>query len=212
MCFPAFTQSMTAFLVIFLVFQLAILRKIVIRFLYFSLPLPETGNFWMLLIYPNSIFPPFFPQNGGAVSTKMRLVQYYIRYVKWPIWPPCPYMVKNLKKSSSLEPKGQWPWKLICSIGYSSTSKFVRMMTLSWHWPILWQGQIWSLMLLYAEKGKIMAFSETIVVCDIKVSRFSLLFNEYMNYYEYQWSRSFIELHPRSLRFNIFNLLLLRNR
>ena len=30
-----------------------------------------------------------------------------------------------------------------------------------------------------------MDFSETIVVCDIKVSRFSLL-NEYMNYYEYQ--------------------------
>ena len=61
------------------------------------------------------------------------------------------------------------------------------------------------------EKGKIMDFSETIVVCDIKVSRFSLL-NEYMNHYEYQNSRSFIELRPRSLRFNIFNLLLLRNR
>ena len=30
------------------------------------------------------------------------------------------------------------------------------------------------------EKGKIMDFSETIVVCDIKVSRCSLL-NEYMN-------------------------------
>ena len=61
------------------------------------------------------------------------------------------------------------------------------------------------------EKDKIMDFSETIVVCDIKVGRFSLL-NEYMNHYEYQWSRSFIELSPRSLRFNIFNLLLLRNR
>ena len=53
------------------------------------------------------------------------------------------------------------------------------------------------------EKGKIMDFSETIVVCDIKVGRFSLL-NEYMNHYEYQRSRSF--------RFSIFNLLLLRNR
>ena len=61
------------------------------------------------------------------------------------------------------------------------------------------------------EKGKIMDFSETIVVCDIKVSRFSLL-NEHMNNYEYQRSRSFVELRPRSLRFNIFNLLLLRNR
>ena len=50
-----------------------------------------------------------------------------------------------------------------------------------------------------------MDFSETIVVYDIKVGRFSLL-NEYMNHYENQRSRSFIELHPRSLRFNIFNL------
>ena len=66
----------------------------------------------------------------------------------------------------------------------------------------LWQGQIWSLMLLYGEKGTI---SETIVVYDIKVGRFSLL-NEYMNRYEYQRSRSFIDLRPRSLRFNIFSL------
>ena len=60
------------------------------------------------------------------------------------------------------------------------------------------------------EKGKIMDFSETIVVYDIKGGRFSLL-NEYMNHYEYQRSRSFIELRPRSLRVNIFNLVLLRN-
>ena len=61
------------------------------------------------------------------------------------------------------------------------------------------------------EKGKIIDFSETVEVYDIKVGRFCLL-NEYMNHYEYQRSRSFIELHPRPLRFNIFNLLLLRNR
>ena len=41
------------------------------------------------------------------------------------------------------------------------------------------------------EKGKIMDFSEIIVVYDIKVGRFSLL-NEYVNHYEYQRSRSFI--------------------
>ena len=50
-----------------------------------------------------------------------------------------------------------------------------------------------------------MDFSETVVVCDIKVGRFSLP-NECMNHYEYQRLRSFIELRPRSLRFNIFNL------
>ena len=26
-----------------------------------------------------------------------------------------PIYAKNLKKSSSLEPKGSWPWKLVCS-------------------------------------------------------------------------------------------------
>ena len=66
-----------------------------------------------------------------------------------------PIYGKNLQKSSSLEPKSQWPWRLVCSIGYSSTSKFVQMMTLSWPWPILRQGQIWSIMLLYGKKVKL---------------------------------------------------------
>ena len=90
---------------------------------------------------------------------------------------------KNFKKSSSLEPKGRWPWKLVCSIGYSSTTKFVQMMPLGWPWPILRQGQIWSLYAIVWEKGKTMGFSETIVVYDIKVDRCSLL-NEYMKLYE----------------------------
>ena len=60
------------------------------------------------------------------------------------------------------------------------------------------------------EKGNIMDFSETIVVYDIRVGRFIEL-NEYMNLYECQRSRSFIDLGPRSLRFNIFKLHLLRN-
>ena len=119
-----------------------------------------------------------------------------------------PIYGKNLKKSSSLEPKDNWPWKFVCSIGYSSTSKFAQMMTLSLPWParsnLIPYAFVW-------EKGKIMDFSETIVVYDIKVGRFSLL-NEYMNHYEYQRSRSFSELRPKPLRFNIFNLVLLRNR
>ena len=114
-----------------------------------------------------------------------------------------PIYGKNLKKPS-LEPKGRWPWMLVCSIRYSSTTKVVQMMTLDWPWPILWQGQIWSLVLLYGEKDNMMNFSETIVVYDIKVGRFIQL-NEYMNNHEYQ--RSFIDLHPRSFRFNIFKLL-----
>ena len=73
--------------------------------------------------------------------------------VTWQVWPPCPYIVK-LKTFSSLEPKGRWPWKSVCSIGYSSTAKFIQMMTLGWPWHILRQGQIWSLMLLYGKRVK----------------------------------------------------------
>ena len=54
------------------------------------------------------------------------------------------------------------------------------------------------------EKCKTMAVSETIVVYDVKVGRCNLL-NVYMNLYEYQRSRSFIDLHPRSLRFTFSN-------
>ena len=61
---------------------------------------------------------------------------------------------KNLNKSSSPEPKGQWPLILVCIIGCSSTTKFAQMMTLVWPWPILWDGKIWSLMLLYGKKVK----------------------------------------------------------
>ena len=56
------------------------------------------------------------------------------------------------------------------------------------------------------EKGKIMDFSETIVVYDIKVGRFSQL-NEYMNLYEYQrsWhSLSFVQGHSDSTFSNFF--------
>ena len=76
---------------------------------------------------------------------------------------------KNLKESSSPEPKGRWLWNLVCSIGCSSTTKLVQMMTLSSPWPILRQDQIWSLMLLYGKKVKL-DFSETIVVYDLKLA------------------------------------------
>ena len=37
---------------------------------------------------------------------------------------------KNIKKSSSPEPNGRRPLHLVCSIGCSSTTKFVHMMIL----------------------------------------------------------------------------------
>ena len=75
--------------------------------------------------------------NGPGHMTKMAAIPIY---------------GKNMKTSSSLEPKDQWPWKFLCSIGYSSTTKFVELMTLGWHWHILWQGQIWLLMLILLGK------------------------------------------------------------
>ena len=65
---------------------------------------------------------------------------------------------KNIKQSSSPEPKGQWPWILVCIIGCLSTTKFAQMITLSQPWPILRQGQIWSIMLLYGKKVKQLIF------------------------------------------------------
>ena len=74
-----------------------------------------------------------------------------------------PIYGKTFKKSSSPEPKGRWPWHLVCSIGYSSTTNFVQVMTLGWPWPILRQGQIWSLMLLYGRKVKQWIFQKLLL-------------------------------------------------
>ena len=77
--------------------------------------------------------------NGPAHMTKLAVM---------------PIHGKNISTSTSLESKDRWTWKLVCSIGYLSSTKFVKMMTLGWPWPILWQGQIWYLILLYGKKVK----------------------------------------------------------
>ena len=100
-------------------------------------------------------------------------------WVTWPTWPPCPYMVKTLKKSSSPDAIGRWPWKLVCSIVYASTTKVVQIMTLGWPWPILRQGQIWSHRILYGEKWKLFIFLETIAALGLKVA-WSIQLNKLM--------------------------------
>ena len=65
-----------------------------------------------------------------------------------------PIYGKNLKKSSSPEPKSRWLWHFVCYIGCSIATKFIQIMNLGWSWPILRQGQVWSLMLLYGKKVK----------------------------------------------------------
>ena len=67
-------------------------------------------------------------------------------------------IVKSLKKSSSPEAIDWWPWNLVCSIVYASTTKVVQIMTLGWPWPILRQGQIWLHRLLCAKKWKLLFF------------------------------------------------------
>ena len=48
-----------------------------------------------------------------------------------------PIYGKNIKKSSSPEPIAWWPWNLVCSIVYVSTTKIVQIISLGWPWPIL---------------------------------------------------------------------------
>ena len=79
-------------------------------------------------------------------------------WVTWQTWLPCPYMVKTLKKSSSPELIDRWPWNLVCSIVYVSTTKIIQIMTPGWLWLILRKSQIWSHRLLYGKKWKLLLF------------------------------------------------------
>ena len=99
---------------------------------------------------------------GASLGRGNEFVQTVL--VTWPRWPPCPYMVKTLKKSSSPEPKCRWPWILVCSIGCSSTTKIIQMMTyFTARSNLVPYAFVW-------EKGKTMDFSETIVVYDLKLA------------------------------------------
>ena len=69
-----------------------------------------------------------------------------------------PIYGKNIKKSSSPEPIDRWPWNLVCSIVYGSTTKVIQIMTLGWPWLTLCQGQILSHRLLYGKKWKLFIF------------------------------------------------------
>ena len=74
-------------------------------------------------------------------------------------------------------------------------------------WPILRQGQNWVPFSFVWDKVKTLDFSEISVVYDIKISRCSQL-NEYTKLYEYQRSRSFIDLGPNlsdSIFLNFFS-------
>ena len=122
--------------------------------------------------------------------------------VTWPVWLWCPYMVKTLKHhlwNPTADDLESW---------YAASFTQVLPSLFKW-WPWvdvdLFNGKVkfGPLCFCMGKKGKIMDFSETIVVYHIKVGRFSQL-NEYMNLYEYQGSRSSIDLHPGSLQIQHF--------
>ena len=128
--------------------------------------------------------------------------------VTWPRWPPCSYMVKTLKYliSGTKKPMtlkvGMEHWVLkYYQISWNddpglTLTYFIAMSNLV-NYTFVW------------ENGKTIDISEAIVVYAIKVGRCSQL-KDYMNHYEYQWSRSFIDLCPRTHKFNIFKLLFLK--
>ena len=58
-----------------------------------------------------------------------------------------------------------------------------------------------------SENAQAVDFQETTEACEVKVGAYSQI-NEYMVNYDNPRSRSFIDLCPRSLRFNIFKLFL----
>ena len=69
-----------------------------------------------------------------------------------------PIYGKNLKKSSSPEPIDPWPWNLVCSIMYVSTTKVVQIKSLVWPWPILRQGQLVTWAFEWEKKWKLFIF------------------------------------------------------
>ena len=118
-----------------------------------------------------------------------------------------PIYGKNLEKSSSLEPKmpmtlkvGMQHWVLGYHQIYSNDAPGLTLIYYTARSNLVPYAFVW-------KKVKTMDFSETIVVFAIEVGRCSQL-NEYMKLYEYQRSRSFIELrlnHSDSILLNFLS-------
>ena len=77
-----------------------------------------------------------------------------VQMVQVTLWLSCPYMVKTIKKIFFSRSIGPMTLKLSMWHQMHEHYKFIQIMTLDWPWPILGQGQIWSLMLLYGKRVK----------------------------------------------------------
>ena len=80
-----------------------------------------------------------------------------------------PIYGKNLKKSSSPDPIDRWPWNLVCSIVYGSSTKVVQIMTLVDLDPFNAKVKFGHIGFC-KEKLKIIYFLETIAVLGLKVA------------------------------------------
>ena len=114
--------------------------------------------------------------------------------VTWPRWPPRPYMVKTLQKSSSPEPAGGFPRNLVCSIGglpaHHSLFKW-------WPWvdlDLFYDKVKFDNLGFSIGKSENCWFFRTFAACDLKPT-------EKMNICEYWRSRSFLDLGPRSFTY-----------
>ena len=100
----------------------------------------------LTLIYfmarPSSDHPPFskifFSKTAGPIEAKFHVDPPWVGGTKvcsghlghMTKMAAMPIYDKNLQKSSSMEPKGQWPWALVCSIGVLGPSKLFKW----WPW------------------------------------------------------------------------------
>ena len=95
------------------------------------------------IVVPSIYWNLVFSQTIGPIGLKFHVKNPYDKsakiYTKYfghmTKMAATPIYGKNLLKSSSPEPEGQWPWDLVCSIGDVESTKFVQMMILGWPWP-----------------------------------------------------------------------------
>ena len=71
--------------------------------------------------------------------------------VRWPRWPPRPYMVKTFKKSSSPEPRMPSGWTFAGIIGDGRSTKIAKRIVVRWRLTFLRQGQVCFPMHLYGK-------------------------------------------------------------
>ena len=69
--------------------------------------------------------------------------------VRWPRWPPCPYMVKTFKNLLPQNPRMPWGWIFAQFIGDERSAKVAKIIVLHWRLTFLRRGQVCFPMHLY---------------------------------------------------------------